>query len=201
MQKYCTIYLVRHGETDWNVKKLIQGHLNILLNEKGKIQAKKLAEKLTHVKFNAVFSSDLIRAKKTAEIIVLEKKLTVITTKALRERYFGHFQGKHIEVLKQKLGEQIGLSKKSQKKYGFEDVENDEEIIARFISYLREIAVAYPKKNVLVIAHGGVMRVLFNHLGYAIPNFSQKIMKNTGYAVIDSDGVDFIVKEENLFHN
>jgi broad specificity phosphatase PhoE len=54
MQKYCTLYLVRHGETDWNAKKIIQGITDIPLNKKGEKQAKELAQKLTHVKFDTV---------------------------------------------------------------------------------------------------------------------------------------------------
>jgi len=87
------LYIVRHGETDWNVKELLQGHADIPLNKFGEEQAKQLAKKLTKVNFAIAFTSDLLRAKKTAEIIALEKKIVVRTTKTLRERYFGHFEG------------------------------------------------------------------------------------------------------------
>ena len=64
MQNYCTIYLIRHGETEWNEKKLIQGHSDIPLNEKGKLQSEQLGEKLKDIHFEAVFSSDLIRKER-----------------------------------------------------------------------------------------------------------------------------------------
>jgi broad specificity phosphatase PhoE len=98
---FCTIYLVRHGRTDWNEKGLIQGHTNIALNQEGKIQAENLARELKHIKFDKVFSSDLARAKQTAEIIALEHKLSVETSKALRERNFGKYEGKHWTVLEE----------------------------------------------------------------------------------------------------
>src|SRR3989339_1397072 len=91
---YCHLYLVRHGETEWNVQKIIQGHKDIPLNQKGEKQARRLAKKLVKIKFGVVFSSDLLRAKRTAEIVVLEKKIAVKTTKTLRERHFGRFEGK-----------------------------------------------------------------------------------------------------------
>ena len=116
MKKNCTIYLVRHGETEWNEKKLIQGHSDIPLNKKGEIQAKQLGEKLKDIHFEAVFSSDLVRAKRTAEIMVLEKKLAVITTKALRERLFGRYEGKQVTELRRILGELVLFSKERQKK-------------------------------------------------------------------------------------
>src|SRR3989338_5919677 len=105
MQNFCTIYLVRHGETEWNEKKIIQGHSDIPLNKKGELQAKELGQEFKGIHFDAVFSSNLIRAKRTAEIAVLEKKLAVVTTNALRERMFGRFEGKHISELRKAFGE------------------------------------------------------------------------------------------------
>lgn len=88
-KNYCTFYIVRHGETEWNVKGLVQGHTDIPLTKKGKRQARQLAKKLSRINFNAVFSSDLLRAKQTAQLIALEKKIAVKTTQALREETDG----------------------------------------------------------------------------------------------------------------
>ena len=92
MKDFCTIYLVRHGETDWNVKNIIQGQIDIPLNKKGENQALEIANELKDIHFDAIFSSDLSRAKRTAEIIATERKLAVVATKTLREMYFGKFQ-------------------------------------------------------------------------------------------------------------
>ena len=200
MQNYCTIYLIRHGETEWNEKKLIQGHSDIPLNEKGELQSKQLGEKLKDIHFEAVFSSDLIRAKRTAEIIILEKKLAVITTNTLRERMFGRFEGKHIDELRKILGELILFSKERQKKlFGLNDIENDEEVMGRFIPFTREVAVAYQGKSVLMVSHGGLMRAFLDRIGFKIPKYSEKPMKNAGYLIIESDGVEFDIKQERLF--
>ena len=80
-----TIYLVRHGETEWNTEGRLQGQKDSFLTAKGEKQAAQTAEKLKGVKFDAIFSSDLLRAKRTAEIIKLERQLEINTTKALRE--------------------------------------------------------------------------------------------------------------------
>lgn len=197
---HCTIYLTRHGETEWNEKKLIQGHSDIPLNKKGEIQAKDLSKKLSHIKFAAVFSSDLIRAKRTAEIIALEKKIAVKTTKALRERYFGRFEGKSWEEDKQYqsyLNNFLKLSNKERYyKKPYEDTESDEKLMIRYIPFLRQVAVAYPDKNILMVTHGGVMRVFLIHLGYGtyitLPSGS---INNTAYVRLESDGVDFFIKE------
>lgn len=199
MQKLCTIYLTRHGETSWNEKKLVQGNTDIPLNKKGERQAEQLGKELEKIHFAAVFSSGLIRAKRSAEIMVLEKKLAVITTKALRERLFGRFEGKHINELRSVLGELMTVSKKKQEKLSLQDIENDEDIVARLIPFIREVAIAYPGKNVLMVTHGGLLRAFLDHAGFKIPNYSDHPMKNAGYLIIESDGVEFNMKEEKLF--
>lgn len=199
MQKYCTIYLVRHGETEWNNKKIVQGHSDIPLNQNGIIQSEQLGKKLKKINFAAVFSSDLIRAKRTAEIIILEKKLAVVTTKVLRERLFGRFEGILMNEIRKILGGFILLSKEKQKKFKFNDVENDEQLMNRFIPFIREVAVAFQGKNVLVVSHGGLIRTFLKHIGFKMPKPSEKTMKNAGYLILESDGVEFFIRENNLF--
>src|SRR3990167_4625255 len=93
-ERYCTIYVVRHGESEWNVKGLIQGQSDSPLTQSGERQAFLLAKELKNIKFGAVFSSDLVRAKRTADMIALERSLAIQTSKALIERNFGKLEGK-----------------------------------------------------------------------------------------------------------
>ena len=192
-----TVYVVRHGETDWNIKGVIQGHTDIPLNSKGKTQAKNLSAKLKDVFFDAVFSSDLMRAKETAEIVALEKKIAVQATQLLRERNFGTLEGKSAVLLDQLRKDIAYLSDEEKYTYRLQaDIENDEEVISRFITYIREIAIGYPNKNILMVTHGGMLRMLLLHLGifsYEKPEFGR--IGNTAYIVLQCDGVDFFVKE------
>src|SRR5689334_14138742 len=98
MNNMTTFYLIRHGETDWNNQHLLQGQIDIPLNAKGEEQAQELAQVLKDINFDLAFSSDLIRAKRTTEIVALEKQLMIETTKTLRERAFGEFEGQSIEL-------------------------------------------------------------------------------------------------------
>ena len=199
MKKYCTIYLTRHGETEWNKKKLIQGLSDIPLNKKGEEQTKQLEEQLKKINFDAVFSSDLLRAKNSAEIIISEKKLKVITTKTLRERFFGRFEGKPLGVLRKTIGEVMLVSKERQKELNLFDVENDEDIISRLIPFMKKVASKYLGKNILMITHGGLIRAFLGYVNFKIPEYSDHPMKNAGYLIIESDGERFEVKEERLF--
>jgi len=195
MKNYCIIYLIRHGETDWNIKKLLQGHADIPLNEKGKTQAKQLAKKFSKIHFDSVFSSDLIRAIRTAEIIALEKKLAIITAKALRERNFGKYEGKSwIQGKISKLITKLEVKAKINKKDPFE---NDDMLMSRFTTFLRETAVAYLGKTVLIVSHGGPMRRFLLRLD---PERYKKELgrvsiNNLAYFKIRSDGTDFLLEE------
>jgi broad specificity phosphatase PhoE len=200
IKDYCTLYLVRHGETEWNLKELVQGHTDIPLNKKGEQQAKEMARKLKAIKLAAAFSSDLVRARRTAEIIALEREIIVKTTKALRERFFGRLEGKRwldqsgeLKFLWEKLA---SLTDKERKLHHLEKVENNEDLMRRFIPFLREVAVAYRGKNVLVVSHGGIMRTFLIHLGFgnnkSLPAGS---IDNLAYIKLTADGVDFFVKE------
>ncbi len=83
------IYLVRHGETDWNQAGRLQGQTDIALNAQGLEQAREAAERLKEVPFEIAFCSPLIRAKRTAETIIGDRKITLTTDERLRELNFG----------------------------------------------------------------------------------------------------------------
>ncbi len=192
----CTIYVVRHGETDWNVQRRTQGHTDIPLNSNGEIQAEELGKELQDIKFDAAFSSDLQRAHKTAEIIVLEKKLVVQTTKLLRERSWGSMEGKNVDENNVVIKELLTKLSKAEIA-GFKispDIESDDELMGRILTFLREVAVGYPNKTVLVVSHGGVIRTLFQRLTNVDYQLHLHI-KNGAYIKLESDGVDFFVKE------
>lgn len=167
----CTLYLVRHGETEWNVKGITQGQTNSSLTENGIQQAKDTAKALKDINFEAIFSSDLTRTQDTAEIIKLDREIIIQTSKLLRERSFGSFEGKHgnewKETLKEKILEREKLSEEESWSFKLtDDIETDEEILNRFILQLREIAIAYPNKTVLVVSHGGPIRMFLVKIGY-----------------------------------
>lgn len=198
--KYCTFYVVRHGETEWNVKKLMQGHSNSPLTTNGIKQARETAKKMRNIHFDEVFSSDLERAKQTAEIIALEKKLAVKTTQLLREKNLGHYEGKKYTIfqteLKKYLEEFESLNEDSKKKYRYPTMESDEDVVTRFITFIREIAVAYPDKTVLLTTHAGVIGNFLIHLGlWTYKDQFKKKVKNGGFLKFKSDGIDFFMLE------
>ncbi|KKQ25018.1 MAG: hypothetical protein US40_C0004G0056 [Candidatus Roizmanbacteria bacterium GW2011_GWC2_37_13] len=193
MKKFCTLYLVRHGETDWNARKLIQGHKDIPLNEKGRVQAKKLADELKGIDFDKIYSSDLKRASQTAEIIAQERNLKVITSSNLRERDFGIFVGRTF-VGEKNLIKLIKTLQKSTK----EDsrIENDKNLLKRFAGYIKKISKNNLGKIILVATHAGTIRALLVSLGWGTyESLIDGCIDNLAYVKLLSDGKKFTIKE------
>lgn len=199
MQRFTTFYIVRHGETTWNVEGLLQGHGDSPLTPEGELQALGLSKKFADVHFDHVFSSDLMRAKRTAELISIEKKLAVNTTHLLRERSFGKYEGRPREQFlteNKELIEQFEkLSEQEQLKFKYaDDMESNEEAVTRFLRFLREAAVTYEGKTLLLVSHGGMMRVLLRHLGIKVIT-GKGTIANGAHIKLESDGIEFKIRE------
>ncbi len=138
------IYIVRHGQTDWNVEGRYQGRLDVELNHKGIEQAIKLKEKLSNVKFDKVFSSPLKRALKTTQIITSNE---IITDERIIERCNGELEGK----LKSEI--EIDFNDPNETRMG---VENINDFRKRIKDFFEEISKKYKGKNILVVTHAGV---------------------------------------------
>jgi 2,3-bisphosphoglycerate-dependent phosphoglycerate mutase len=196
-QNMTTFYLVRHGETDWNKQRIIQGQMDIPLNATGEQQAKEAAKNFKQITFDLAFSSDLLRARRTTEIIALEHKLAVETTEVLRERHFGELQEKPSATLQTYFKLMQEMADETRKSHVFAPgVESDEQVISRILTFLRETAITYPGKTILVGTHGGILRLLLVHLGYyTYADADHSRVKNTAHLILKTDGVEFFVKE------
>jgi broad specificity phosphatase PhoE len=189
----CTLYLVRHGETQANVDLLIHGHSNVPLTKAGEQQAKERRDHLRKIHFAKIYSSDLIRANQTAEILNLDRKLPHETSELLRERNYGVYEGKPRETSKQ-LWEYLNTNP-SHPHVAESKVETSEHMAERALPYLKKISVAHQGENILVVTHGGLMRVILIHLGYAkIEQFSRHAIPNLAYFKLECDGESFKVK-------
>ncbi|KAJ3676966.1 hypothetical protein LUZ60_002690 [Juncus effusus] len=158
---HAEIYLVRHGETLWNASRIIQGHFNSELNDVGRQQAMKVANRLSkEPKFAAIYSSDLKRAAETAQIISNHCDLKeVILEEALRERNLGDLQGLTV-IDAQKM-------KPNSWKILLEDTRDQEipgggesldQLYERCLSSLHKIASQHKGERVIVVSHGGFIR-------------------------------------------
>lgn len=201
MSEVSKIYLVRHGQTTWNQERRLQGHQDSPLTEEGIEEAKQLAQLFSTISFAEVFSSDLLRAKRTAEIVALNQKLVVKTNQLLREKSFGKYEGKKVteyrEELKVLIEQMEKLETAQQLAFKLDaEIESDQEIVSRLVTFLKEVAAAYLGKNVLVVTHGAIMRAFLIYIGYAdYKEMAYVSIKNLAYIIIETDGTNFLVNE------
>ena len=157
------ILAIRHGETAWNVDTRIQGHLDIPLNDTGLQQARWLAQALAdRDELHAVYASDLSRAHVTAQTIAEAVGLAVNTHTGLRERCFGAFQGRTFAEIEAELPEHAHHWRKRTPEWTPPGA--GESLIAlrgRVLATVDELAARHVGEQIVLVAHGGVMDVLY----------------------------------------
>lgn len=155
------ILAIRHGETAWNRDTRIQGHIDIPLNDQGLWQASRLAQALRDEPLAAIYSSDLARARQTAQAVADVHGLPVETHTGLRERHFGLFEGKTWHEIETGWPEQALAWRQRVPEFAPEGGENLLQLQARVVGTVLELARRHPGEQVVMVAHGGVMDVLY----------------------------------------
>jgi probable phosphoglycerate mutase len=153
-----TVLLARHGETDWNRERRWQGHTDRPLTPRGREQARALAERLVGTALEAVYASDLERARETAAAVAERQGLTVRTMPELREVDVGSWAGLTKSEAETRFPE--AFRRWQQGHTGWEDGETYEEMSERVIEAIRRIAADHPEGPVLVVSHGGSIRAV-----------------------------------------
>jgi broad specificity phosphatase PhoE len=153
-----TLLLVRHGETDWNRDGRWQGHSDTQLNDSGREQARRVARELGAV--DAIYSSDLARARETADIIAAQLGgLEVKVDERLRERSFGAWEGRTAPEIEADFAEQHARWRAGDGA-GADDAEPFAAFGERVRDFLDDVLARHPGETVLVVAHGGPIRVI-----------------------------------------
>ena len=159
-----TIYLVRHGATEWNVHKRAQGQADIALNDKGRLQALDVAKQLCNFDIKAVYSSDLQRALHTAQPVANALGLEVVTDPAFREIDQGEWTGLPVDEIARKWPELWGSARHYNARPGGE---SPQEVRKRALDGLHRALEAHPQGELVVVSHGGTIRwICAEALGY-----------------------------------
>jgi broad specificity phosphatase PhoE len=153
-----TILLARHGESDWNRERRWQGHADRSLTDRGREQARALAERLTDIRLDAVYASDLARARETARTVAELRGMTVRELPALREVDVGSWSGLTREEAKER--HPADFARWADGGAGWRDGETYEEMSARVLEAVESIVAQHPEGRVLVVAHGGPIRAV-----------------------------------------
>ena len=179
--KETEIILIRHGETEWNSQKRMQGHSNSDLSEVGMGQIQALGELMKNVSFDHIYSSDSLRTSQTAEAITQYSGHTLQFDQRIREKNLGVFEGLTSTEAKERHPEVYRLFKTAGANYVIDEGESTQQLLERALEFIEEIRLRHPQERVVMVTHGGVVRVLMKHaLGLSIDAPTRFIIKNTG---------------------
>jgi uncharacterized phosphatase len=176
------ISLVRHGQTDWNLSKRIQGTSDIPLNDMGRAQAMATGEILNRRQWDAIYSSPLSRAHETAQIIAVETGLAApVTIAAIAERNYGEAEGLTGQQILARFPEGTVVPGR----------ESRDEVVRRALPALLELAETHRGKSLIVVSHGAVISSLVRHL-------SKGTLPAPGELIANGSVHDFVVRNGAL---
>jgi len=155
------IVAIRHGETDWNLATRIQGQLDIGLNQVGRWQAQRLGEALADEALEAVYASDLTRARDTAQAVAARAGLMVQTDTGLRERGFGVFEGLTFDEIEQRFPDGARRWRQRDASFGPAGGETLTTFYTRAVAAVTALAARHRGQHIAVVAHGGVLDALY----------------------------------------
>ena len=160
-QQATRVLAIRHGETDWNVERRIQGQLDVPLNATGRWQVDRLALAVADEGLAAVYASDLLRAFETAQAVARGSGQAIVTDVGLRERGFGAFEGLSYAEISQRWPEQSQRWRRRDPEFGAPGGETLNQFYARSVSTAARLAALHPGQTIALVSHGGVMDCLY----------------------------------------
>ena len=184
------IYIIRHGQTDWNIEHRTQGQTDIALNKNGIEQAELITQKIANLKIDNIISSDLKRAYMTAQIINKNFNKNIKTDKRLREFCFGTLEGITRDKITQEIWDDFN---KNPKQF---NAETKEEIFNRIKSFIDDIKSNNINKNTLVVTHGGPIRMIKYYLDNG-DNFNDKKYL-AEYMTLKINNLDIFIIDEKM---
>ena len=155
------LFVIRHGETAWNVDTRIQGQLDIPLNDTGHWQAGRLALALAGEGIAAIYSSDLQRAAQTAGALAQATGLGLVTDVGLRERAFGSFEGATFREIEQRWPDDARRWRQREPDFGPGGGETLSAFYERSVAAATRLAALHPGQAIALVAHGGVLDCLY----------------------------------------
>jgi probable phosphoglycerate mutase len=155
------ILAIRHGQTAWNADSRIQGHTDIALDAVGAWQAEQLAQALAGEELQALYSSDLTRARQTAEPLAVCRRLELRIDPGLRERGFGEFEGLSFAQIERCWPDQAEAWRRRDPAFGARGGEVLRDFRSRVVATVDRLAQAHVGESIALVTHGGVLDLLY----------------------------------------
>lgn len=179
------LFLIRHGETEWNKNMKVQGRTDIELSSEGLRQAALLAKRLSKEKIDVIYSSSLKRALKTSEIIAANKQCDINESDKYHEICYGPWEGLTIKEIKEKYSEHFKMYREDPANFNLQGAETFIDLMERTYNAIMEIVHLHKGSNILLVSHGtaikaAIIRILgidiINHTKFRIDNASISII-------------------------
>jgi alpha-ribazole phosphatase len=154
------LFLIRHGETDWNTEGRWQGQADVPLNPKGICQATQIAQRLRSSGLNAIYSSDLVRARQTAQILADTVGRAVFVDARLREIHQGEWQGMLVSEIQERYAEEFQQRRDDPLSVAPPGGETTLQVQERVLSAVEEIRAKHPGETVAIVSHGFAIAVI-----------------------------------------
>jgi len=198
------IYLVRHGETEWNKEYRLQGQSDTRLNDYGRELAVITAEALKEIPFDVIYHSPLCRAEETAVILKRDRNIEIIPDDRIKEISFGIAEGCHIGSIKNNPEDPMyNFLKYPGEFIPPEKGESFEEVSARSAAFMKEkvLPLEGTCENVLIVAHGAVNRTILNSVaGIPVSDFWKIRLKNCAVSIIDLTNGELTLEQEGSIY-
>lgn len=196
------IYLIRHGQTDWNAEGKIQGSTDIALNEAGRRQAACLAKGMERRPVAQIFSSPLKRALETAQAIGRCQKVTVETVEELKEVNFGVWEGLTMKEIENRYPKENRQWLENPTSITPAKGETKDELKKRSAQAVRQI-LAHGKGDIAVVVHGAIMAYLTEYLMRNDPDHKAIIVENASITTLEYDSASqqvILIEENDVSH-
>lgn len=195
------IYLLRHGESEWNILKKIQGSKDSELTEKGKKQGLCAGKSLKDKDITSIYSSNLKRAKLTSKIVGKELNVDPIVENELREMCYGIIEGKTDEEVKKVFREEYKLWERTPEKFKIEGSETLREVQNRGMSVIERILEKDSSENILIVSHETIITtIILGLLGIDLDNYKNFSLNNTGITHISIEENNILRKFNDIAH-
>ncbi len=189
------ILVIRHGETQWNVDARIQGHGDSPLTAAGREQARALARRLAGEQFDLLVSSDLGRARETAECVSQASGREIVLDKRLRERSFGVGEGLTYGEIDHEYPDAFSRVREIDPDYAIPGGESRRAFHERVTGAFESLAREHAGRTVVVVSHGGVLATLYRHIhGIDIGSPHRVAIANASYNALAHDGAAWTIE-------
>ncbi|HOM01768.1 MAG TPA: histidine phosphatase family protein [Acetivibrio sp.] len=185
IRKVTVLYLVRHGQTDWNKENRCQGRIDTELNSEGILQANSVAQRLALEDIDIIYTSALKRAYTTAEIINQNLSKELVRDKSLNEIDFGEWEGLTFEEMRKLPDYDYDKWRLTPHLATFPGEKSLKNVQDRAMKFVNEIIEKHNGNNILIVSHGGVIKlVILGMLGISLEAYNKFFIANASLSIV-----------------